>query len=192
MAKPLMFFGVNLDKVNWYLVFYFLFAIIFLVGTTMKLFEMGPTRAVIYCVGALLVLIFYGYRWFGKGASAPLGKWPPTINTCPDYLTYVPSLPGDDVQGCVDMLGVSTNGSFKRTLPSEIIDGGNLASTQINQVIPFTSEDVTPGDTNTIQTICNRCQRMGLTWEGVYDGDVCVGISKSKIAEQEEAPQQCV
>jgi hypothetical protein len=26
--------------------------------------------------------------------------------------------------------------------------------------------------------ICNRCQEAGVTWEGVYDGDVCVGISK--------------
>lgn len=194
MAKPLMFLGVNLNNINWYLVLYWLFAIVFLMGTVSQLFPMGATRAAIYGVGALLILIFYGYRWFGSNPDNNKGKWPPVINTCPDYLTYVPSLPGDDVQGCVDLIGVSANGSFKRSLPSEIIEGGTLSSNQINQVIPFTSEDVATEDDDTIQTICNLCRRMGLTWEGVYDGDVCVGMSKNKkkvdaAAAKEEACQ---
>ena len=60
------------------------------------------------------------------------------------------------------------------------MEGGTLSSTQINQVVPFTSNDVTDNDNEKVQTICNLCRRMGLTWEGVYDGDVCVGISKIK------------
>lgn len=192
MAKAFIFLGVNLNKVRWPLILYVLFSIVFLFATTMQLYPMGTTRTVIYSVGTLLVLIFYGYRWFGNGTDADSDMWPPVINTCPDYLTYVDSLPGDNSQGCVDMLGVSTNGAFKRSLPSDIIEGGNLSSKQVDRVIPFTAEDVTgAADASTIQTVCNLCRRMGLTWEGIYDGDVCVGIHSAKKIQESQDNGRC-
>jgi hypothetical protein len=139
---------------------------------------MGTARAVIYGLGATMVCIFYGYRWFASNRVDVNKSWPPTINTCPDYLTYVAKLPGDNQYGCVDMLGVSSNGGLQKSLPSDILSGSSLASTNSAKVIPYSSQDVTSATSMAaVQTICNACSRAGVTWEGVWDGDVCSGIS---------------
>jgi hypothetical protein len=41
-------------------------------------------------VGCLIVLVYFGLRWFGSRIEKP-ANWPPVINMCPDYLTYVKS-----------------------------------------------------------------------------------------------------
>jgi len=185
MAKSLIFFGVDLATVNWYFVAYVLFSIFLLAGGLTKLFSMGMARAVIFGIGALLILVFYGYRWFSGANANAITSWPPTINTCPDYLTYIESLPGDQIHGCVDMLGVSSNGTFKRVLQSELVgDDATLASTTSDKVFPFTSDDIIGADDpSTVQGICKLCRRNGLTWEGVYDGDTCIGVAASKAAQ---------
>jgi hypothetical protein len=170
----LIFFGVDLYQVNWYLILYVILSICAVAGGTSQLFPMGAPTAVIYAVGAILVFVFYGYRWFDN-QSGTLSKWPPTINSCPDYLTYVGSLSNGN-PGCVDLLGVSTKqGQFLKSSPSDI---ASLSSTTSTKVFPFTSSDVLKAaDDATVQAICSYCNRMGVTWEGVFDGDTCVGIA---------------
>jgi hypothetical protein len=164
-------FGVNLADVNWGLILYVIASIIGLVYGTNKVYATGQTRGVLFAIGTLIVLVYFGLRWFGSRIAKPK-HWPPVINMCPDYLTYVSKLPG-----CVDMLGVTKGAAgLTKTLPSEV---GSLQLSNSNKVFKYTSEDVKSAKTAAdLQTICDRCQTAGVTWEGVYDGDVCVGISK--------------
>lgn len=174
MSKPLIFLGVNLKTLNWPFWIYVVVSILAVISAAMKLYPMGIPRTVIVVIGMVLVTIFYAYRWFGNQAD-PSSTWPPTINMCPDYLTYVPKLPGTNSPGCVDMLGVSKNGNLRKTIPSNLSAGTALDS---NKIIAVTSNDVTKATTTQqLQSICNICNRAGITWEGVYDGDVCVGIA---------------
>jgi hypothetical protein len=167
----MIIFGIDLAKVNWYMILYILASIIGLVYGTSKVYATGQARGVLFAIGALIVLVYFGLRWFGSRIEKPK-NWPPIINMCPDYLTYVKSLPG-----CVDMLGVSKASSgLTKTLPSEV---ASLNKRNTQKVFEFTSEDVrTAKNVEDLKAICERCQTAGLTWEGVWDGDVCVGIGK--------------
>jgi hypothetical protein len=169
----MIIFGWDLAKVNWYLVAYVLASIVGLVYGTQKVYATGQARGVIFGIGALLVVLYFGLRWFGSKIQKPK-SWPPIINMCPDYLTYVSSLPG-----CVDMLGVTTaSAGLQKTLPSEV---NSLQSSNSTKVFEFTSENVKDAKVaSDLQRICDRCQSAGVTWEGVYDGSVCVGISKTE------------
>ena len=142
-----------------------------------KLLTMGTNTAVIYGIGSIMILYFYYNKWFGDNGDGAPSTWPPTLNTCPDYLTYIESLPGDKKPGCVDMLGISKTGQLRLTGESNL---ASLSSTTSSSVFPFTSTDVANA-TNpaTIKAICNKCNALGITWEGVYDGDSCTGIANS-------------
>ena len=181
--SSMIIFGWDLAKVNWYLVAYILASIVGLVYGTQKVYATGQARGVIFGIGALLVLVYFGLRWFGSKINKPK-NWPPIINMCPDYLTYVSSLPG-----CVDMLGVTTaSAGLQKTLPSEI---GSIQLSNSNKVFEFTSSDVKGAKVaSELQRICDRCQSAGVTWEGVYDGSVCVGISK--VEKDLAAAEQCL
>lgn len=167
----MIIFGIDLAKVNWFMILYILGSIIGLVYGTNKVYATGQARGVLFAIGALIVLVYFGLRWFGSRIVKPT-SWPPIINMCPDYLTYVSRL-----RGCVDMLGVSKASSgMTKTLPSEV---ASLSKSNTQKVFEFTSEDVRAAKSvNDLKTICERCQTAGLTWEGVWDGDVCVGIGK--------------
>jgi len=175
--------GLDFGLVNYYLVLYVIFSIVTLVYGTNKVYATGETRGVIFAIGTLLVLIYFGLRWFGTPGSNKPRKWPPVINMCPDYLTYVPSIPG-----CVDMLGVSKNGNLARSMPSDI---ATLNATNSQKVFKYTSTDVKAASGPTdLQRICDSCQNAGVTWEGVYDGDSCLGISTA--AADNEAKAACL
>lgn len=169
--SSMILFGLDLAKVNWYLVLYILASIAGLVYGTNKVYSTGQVRGVLFAVGALIVLVYFGLRWFGSRINKPK-SWPPVINMCPDYLTYIKGLPG-----CVDMLGVTkASAGLLKSRPSEL---ASIQRSNKNKVFEFTSEDVRAAKSvSELQIICNRCQEAGVTWEGVYDGDVCVGISK--------------
>jgi hypothetical protein len=169
--SSMIIFGIDLAKVNWYLVLYILGSIAGLVYGTNKVYATGQVRGVLFAIGALIVLVYFGLRWFGSRIDKPT-SWPPVINMCPDYLTYVKGL-----RGCVDMLGVTkASAGLTKARPSEI---STLSRSNRNKVFEFTSEDVRSAKSVAdLQRICNRCQEAGLTWEGIYDGDVCVGVGK--------------
>ena len=108
-------FGLDLAKVNWYLVLYILVSIAGLVYGTNKVYSTGQVRGVLFAIGALIILVYFGLRWFGSRIDKPK-NWPPVINMCPDYLTYVKGL-----RGCVDMLGVTKSPSgLAKARPSEL------------------------------------------------------------------------
>ena len=164
MAKA-VFLGIDLAKVNWPYVFYIVLSIAVVIGAVTKLYPMGMERAVIVAIGFTLVLYFYSQRWFGGKSTKDVSLWPPHINTCPDYLTYIP--PGSIIRngGCIDLLGVSTTGGLtKVTDPNSPIEA--------SKVFQHTYSNITD-----IKVVCNACQQMGLTWEGIYNGDTC-GSSK--------------
>jgi hypothetical protein len=189
MGASFVIFGVDLSTVNWYLVFYVLFGITVTAMGTTQLYPMGLGRAIIYAIGAIMVFIFFGYRWFSDPVKKSK-KWPPTINTCPDYLTFVPSVNGSSSLsggGCVDLLGVSTNASGLQVSTQTKL--ATISATDTNNLFEFTSADVAAAanDPTQMQHICTRCQIAGITWEGVWDGDTCAGLNRAKLVSQENA-----
>lgn len=180
MAPSLIFLGVDLNSINWYIVFYILFCIVVVSVGVAKLFPMGTSTAVIYGIGSILILVFYYYRWFEKDSDKVPSTWPPVLNTCPDYLTYIESLPGDKKPGCIDTLGVSKNGILKVTTETGL---ASVSSTTQDRVFGYTSTDVAnTNDVAVIKALCLKCQTLGITWEGIYDGDSCTGIANSAKA----------
>ena len=170
--------GMDTSKVNWYLVAYVLLSILFLIHTTSKLYPMGQTRGVIYAVGTFFVLLYFGLHWFNKKTKRTDTVWPPVINMCPDYLTYFES---GASKGCVDMLGVSTNGTLRKVT--------SIAARTPQDTFQYTFNSI-KNKTTDINTICAECALKGLTWEGVYDGDSCVGAASSSALS--DAVEQCL
>jgi len=120
----------------------------------------------------LIILIVYGNRWFGPqgSANAKLSKWPPQINTCPDYLTYykLTDSTGKSTNGCIDLIGISTNGGFQK-----VSDASDIKSaTNTSNFFPLLL-----GESRA--ALCGRLRRAGLTWEGVYDGASCLSPNGS-------------
>ena len=189
MAASFVIFGIDLSKVNWYLVFYILFSITVTAMGTTKLYPMGLGRAVIYAIGAAMVFVFFGYRWFSSPEKTSK-KWPPTINTCPDFLTFVPTVTGASSVsggGCVDLIGVTTNSSGLQLINKSKL--ASISANDTNHLFEFTSADVAAAANNPtqMQHICTRCQIAGITWEGVWDGDTCGGLNRAKLLSQENA-----
>ena len=174
-------FGLTtIFSLNPYFVIYILLSIVFVFQGMSTLNPMGSTRSTIFAIGSTLILVFFGYRWFYTSAKKS-NRWPPTINMCPDYLTFIPTITGSDSTsggGCVDLLGVSSKGTFTPATKSVIARGLN-ASTNSSMIFPYTSADIAAATKKSdIQQICSACQTSGLTWEGVYDGDTCNGLSR--------------
>jgi hypothetical protein len=120
----------------------------------------------------LIILIVYGNRWFGPQGSAnsTLSRWPPQINTCPDYLTYykLSDSTGKSTEGCIDMVGISTNGGFQKVSEPSAIK----SATDTSHFFPLIV-----GETRA--ALCGRLRTAGLTWEGVYDGVSCLSSNGS-------------
>jgi hypothetical protein len=178
--------GVDLNTLNYWYVFYILFAIAVVAGGSYSLYSAANLgKTLIYAVGASLVMVFFGMRWFGN-IPQPSNVWPPTINTCPDYLTY-------NGTGCVDLLGVSSKvGGFPKSTPGSsaaAVFGGSTTpgpytSTTVNTAI-------TAADTGRLQAICDACSSGGLTWEGIYDGDTCLVLNRFQATKQFAAANKC-
>jgi hypothetical protein len=179
MANQLIFLGADISTVNWYYIFYIIFCIAFIMAGTNKLGGMGKPSTVIFVIGSIMTFYFFGNRWFGAGAKAGL-VWPPVINSCPDYLTYIPKLPSLTNDGCVDLLGVSTNGGMTKITEDEL--GETKPALNSMKTFPYTSADiVNTTDATTLKGICDMCATRGLTWEGVYDGDTCAAIVRAGL-----------
>lgn len=179
----MIFLGVDLAKVNWHLVLYMIGSILFIVYGTMKIYSTGESRGIVFAIGISLTLLYFGLRWFGSKINKPK-SWPPIVNMCPDYLTYLPNLPG-----CIDLVGITSGSSgLTKTKLSEM---NTVQLSNTNKVFEYTSADVQAAKTaSDLQPICDRCQSAGVTWEGVYDGEVCVGIAG--VEKQSAAAEQCL
>ncbi len=167
------------------IILYVLFCIGIGFGGIMYLFRSGRSiSAGVFAIGAILVFIFFGLRWFvyAQPKWAPKG-WPPQINSCPDFLTYM-LLNGKPV--CVDTLGVSTNptGAGGRAGVKRWVYGSNPpadVTTDFYFDLATSPNSKTPEQVR--QEYCQRCLDLGLTWEGICDGESCykynpgVGVS---------------
>lgn len=196
----MIIFGFDLAKAPWLMVVYILVSLVGLVYGTNAVISMNQTRGILFGLGAFLVLVYFGIRWFGSKVPQ-LTSWPPVINMCPDYLTYV-TLPSSTTvngksikSGCIDMLGVTASSAataIKKTSASTAASyKSGTATPDALQMFEYTSADVKAATkASVLQAICARCQAMGLTWEGVYDGDSCIGVSTA--ANTQAAVEQCL
>ena len=165
----------------WFIV-YIILCIAFTAFLTNKLNPSGSGRAILVGIGATLLFLFFGIRWFSLKLTNK--NWPPTINMCPDYLTFIPLIEGSESAnggGCVDLLGVTTSASGIESVAQGDIE--NLVSTDTDKIFEYTADDIaaSQGDASIIQSICNRCINAGVTWEGIYDGDTCIGLNRGAI-----------
>jgi hypothetical protein len=183
-----VFLGVDLSKVNWYYVFYVILSIMFVTFTVTKLYPMGIERAVIVAIGFILVLYFFAQRWFSKQSANKNTDWPPHINSCPDFFTYVPILPGTittanpaGTPGCVDMLGTGISDGITKTSSADVQGSSALAAGKIFKIgtTPLTSANLSNFDI--LKQVCAQCQRDKVTWEGIYDGDKCTALNRKSL-----------
>ena len=159
---------------NIYLGIYIVFAIVLIGGGTSVLFTSSRSiSAVLFLGGALAIFSIFGIRWFGSDKSlfsqAPV-SWPPVINTCPDYLMYYKRKRSDGSyeDTCVDKLGVSKNGSLK-VIPGD----GNINDGNDEYFFSLTTKS--SDSTKKKQELCMRAIQYGLTWEGITNGESCIG-----------------
>jgi len=139
----------------------------------------------LFLIGALVVFVVYGTRWFGSSGiySDQTVTWPPALNTCPDFLTAhtikTTAQTPVTVYGCIDAIGVSNNGAFRKftgTLgtvlqaPYSVNNQGNVTAT-LSDFFPIQV------DGESAQGLCDRLSQYGLTWDGVYDGVTCAAVA---------------
>ena len=150
------------------LILYILFCIAIGLGGTVGLFRMNRAlAATTYLVLSLLIFVFFGLRWFVY-ATGDVTKWPPVINSCPDYLTaYKHTVNGVSVDTCIDLIGVSTNASLGR-FPSS-----GIPPSQNSFYFPMNTS-ATAKLTDTIDQLCSYTRSSGLSWDGVINGAGCV------------------
>jgi hypothetical protein len=150
---------------------YIIVAFVVLGGGTYYLQSSSQTTAaVLFFLGALVLLIVFGNKWFGS-AGAPFSStpvsWPPTINTCPDYLVfYERTMPdGTSQDTCIDRLGVSKNGALK------MFPADGVAPASDDFYFSLASKRTDSAGRN--QELCQRAISAGLTWEGITNGESC-------------------
>jgi len=136
--------------------------------------------AILFVPISLYIFITYGINWFGPNGpyQNTIGPWPPTINSCPDFLTGVDAgTATNKMLGCIDTIGVSNGGNAKFL---------RIPSGQFSWATATTATAPVTGDTTgfslgffaifpneDLATTCSRLKTAGLTWEGVYDGMTC-------------------
>jgi hypothetical protein len=157
---------------NIYLGIYIIVAIVVIAGGTFKLYGGGGTfGAILFLIGSIFVFMTYGTKWFGKKggifSDTPV-SWPPTINTCPDYLVYYKRqmTDGTTQDSCIDLIGVSKNGSIK-LFPSD----GSVPTTNDYYFSLATKSTDANGRTS---ELCQNTLTAGLTWEGITNGESCI------------------
>jgi hypothetical protein len=157
---------------NIYLAVFIVSALFVTGGGAYKLVGLQQTiGAILFFIGASIVFIVYGIRWFGSSISifseTPV-NWPPTINTCPDYLVYYnrKMADGSSQDSCIDTLGVSKNGSLK------VFVKGEEPPSSDEYYFPLTTKSSDASAKNA--ELCQRAITYGLTWEGITNGESCI------------------
>jgi hypothetical protein len=171
---PTPFFS-NSHRMNYYLLIYVLFCIGIGFGGLMFFIRSSQyIGAVSFLVGAVLIFVFFGLRWFQNANNAPwqTKSWPPVINTCPDYLMYY-ERPMRGVDGnttiqptCVDPLGISTN-------PAKLMKWPGSAPSADKEEYYFKLDFAAKDPVKLLAEKCERALEYGVTWEGICDGDSC-------------------
>ncbi len=158
---------------NLYMILYIFLTIAIGLGVSNYLYTSGRfLTTLLFFVGAILIFVFYGMRWF-EGASA-LQKtvaWPPVVNQCPDYLTYYTRIRADGTRQktCIDTLGVSKKSDVLQPWGNNTMGPSNPA----NDAFYFNLDVKAAGDTERKTALCQAAIQAGVTWEGITDGEVC-------------------
>lgn len=160
---------------NIYLGIYIVVAILISAGGAYKLFSGNMSiGAFLFLIGAIAIFITFGLKWFKTGAmfsDTPV-SWPPTINTCPDYLVYYSRQMTDGTKqdACIDMIGVSKNGALK-VFPNVKSSTNSVPNTD-EYYFSLVTKSSDPSGRK--QELCQRAITMGLTWEGITNGESCI------------------
>ncbi len=162
---------------NIYFIIYAILAIAIVFGGTNKMYgENLIIEAVLFFIAASAIFLIYGLRWFGSDKSllsnAPV-SWPPTINTCPDYLTYYNLIVGkESYDMCIDMIGVSRKGGIT------LFPADNPPVDPLDKAyFPLATKSIDPAQRNI--ELCRNAMMAGLTWEGITNGESCISIDGS-------------
>jgi hypothetical protein len=159
---------------SWYLILYIFAAVVIGTYPTTTLFQSGRTvSAITYVILALIVLIFFGLRWFAyTDSGSPTASWPPIINMCPDYLTFFKRPSMSDGSGftpsCIDLVGVSRNGGIAQWQSSFSSEN---PPTDDKYYFSLVTNSNSLAARN--QELCARAIDKGLTWEGITNGESC-------------------
>ena len=150
-------------------IFYIFTAFIVIPGTYFLLTMQTPkmyVAGIIASIGLIILFILFGIQLYtvqGDYVTSPSSmKWPPSINTCPDFLSLYKI---NGIYHCVDTAGVSTNGQLTKFVPVNEA-GTNQTPTAAHLFNLFLSDT----DANRKINIKTECINKGVTWEGVYDG----------------------
>ena len=112
--------------------------------------------------GLLFTSLYFGFRWFpASGETKTNEPWPPVVNYCPDFLT-LNTVNGEQV--CVDTIGVAQTGGISKWSDP----------TQTDEKYLFHLFVKTSG-ADRIKQLCDQAKAKKVTWEGVWDGAVCMG-----------------
>ncbi len=149
---------------NFSFILYVLMTIVFVLGSFYFNYKRGKMiQAMLLSIGFLLVSIVFGTRWFTGSGEINTGKpptsWPPSINSCPDYLTLYKGPTG---YVCVDNVGVSNGGISKWS---------DATQTDAKYIFELFTTD---NSTSRIEKLCKQAAEKKVTWEGVYDGTTCL------------------
>ena len=175
---------------NIYLAIYVIVSIGIIAMGTMKLYNQSQTLgAAIYCIGVMLVCYIYGIRWFGPDAllsDTPV-SWPPTINTCPDYLTHYTRIKTDGTKEptCIDLIGVAKGTTLKKF----VTDYTGIVPTEDTSYFSLKTTSNDPATKN--NELCFRAIGAGLTWEGITNGESCITASGLSNPTDPTAAKKC-
>lgn len=152
---------------NYIFLFYCFLSVVIITGGTFFLYSSGqPTTGIIYFLGTIVAVIFFGFRWFKNGISTPThGSWPPAINYCPDLLSLA-TVQGTQV--CIDTVGVAQQGGLQTS------DGTQTGDQYVFKL--FLDQSGSDRAVN----LCNEAKNKQVTWEGVWDGSVCSNVDPPK------------
>lgn len=132
--------------------------------------------AILSLILFVLIFVFYGMRWFRGTDTTGLktGSWPPIINMCPDYLVYFKQ---GNLDTCIDLLGVNRSGGILKPWTQEDSPTNPPADTA-----KYFNYVYKPGMSDAeLKTLCNAAQQVGLTWEGITNGESCTFQPKETV-----------
>jgi hypothetical protein len=148
-------------------IFYLFTAFIVIPGTYFLLsIQKMYVAGIIASIGLLILFILFGIQLYtveGKYTTSSTNMtWPPSINTCPDFLSLY-KINGS--YSCVDTAGISTNRTLQKFVPVD--STGTTRTPSSEQLFNLFLSDTDANRKNSIKT---ECINKGVTWEGVYDG----------------------
>jgi len=143
---------------------YVFVSIVLILGGTFRYIRSGSNiTAGIYCIGLLAIVIFFGLKWYvnGKSVTTPkAGPWPPTLNSCPDFLSVY------KVQGkhyCIDPIGIAGTGGISQWTDPTQTDAKFLFNLNLDR-----------DGSSRVSALCEECKTKKVTWEGIWDGASCL------------------